>query len=189
MTLSQQKFREIVFQLLYSQDVASPDENLMIDLMMAELAVSKRNVRLAQEKVNKIKEHLAEIDSTIASVSTSYDFNRIQVVIKNILRLGVFELLFDDQIPPKVAIAEAIRLSRKFSTPESAFFVNALLDHLYQKSKGGSIDVNKIAQQSQILLQSEKIESDAAQKRALQNSEADQDESSKGPTYDMDEKN
>lgn len=135
MVLSQQKFREMVLQFLYSQDVAQPDENLMTEMMMAELAVSKSNVRLAQERVQKIRDHLKEIDSLIASVSTSYEFDRIQWVTKNILRLATFELLFDDQIPPKVAIAEAIRLSRKFNTRESASFVNALLDHLYQISQ------------------------------------------------------
>lgn len=171
MALSQQKFREIVFQLLYSQDIASPDEALMIDLMMNELTVSKRNVRLAQEKVNKIKEKLPEIDAIIRSISTSYDFNRIQIVTKNILRLGIFELLFDDNIPPKAAIAEAIRLSRKFSTPESASFANALLDHLYQAKLGTNADPEQINKQSQELIQSEQLEADAAKKKALQKDE------------------
>lgn len=138
MTLSPQKFREIVLQLLYSQDIAHPDESLMTELMMAELAISKKNVRLAQERVHMISTHFSEIDSLITSVSTSYDLDRIQIVTKNILRLAVFELFFDDQIPAKVAIAEAIRLSRKFNTPESASFVNALLDRLYQERKSSS---------------------------------------------------
>jgi len=177
MALSQQKFREIVFQLLYSQDIGRPDDALMTELMMAELAVSKKNVRLAQERIQKIQEILPEIDALIASVSTSYDFDRIQIVTKNILRLAVFELLFDDQIPHKVAIAEAIRLSRKFNTPESASFVNALLDHLYQKSQGVQVDPQKLAQQSQTLLHSEQIASDAA----LQKKEKD-------IPHDLDEK-
>lgn len=166
MALSQQKFREIVLQLLYSQDITSPNEELMVELMMAELAVSKRNVRLAQERVQKIKSLLPEIDPLIASVSTSYDFDRIQAVTKNILRIAVFELLYDDQIPHKVAIAEAIRLSRKFNTPESASFVNALLDHIYQRNHGGKADPQKLAQQSKNLFQSEQIASDAAQEQS-----------------------
>jgi N utilization substance protein B len=168
MSLSQQKFREIVLQLLYSQDITRPDEALLVELMMAELAVSKKNVRLAQERVQKIKSLLSEIDPLIASVSTSYDFDRIQVVTKNILRLAVFELLYDDQIPYKVAIAEAIRLSRKFNTPESASFVNALLDHIYQRSQGEEVDPQKLARQSKSLLQSEQMASDAAQEQSQQ---------------------
>ena len=174
MALSQQKFREIVFQLLYSQDIGRPNEALMTELMMAELAVSKKNVRLAQERVHHIQERLSEIDPLISSVSTSYDFDRIQSVAKNILRLGVFELFFDDQIPPKVAIAEAIRLSRKFNTPESASFVNALLDHLYQASLGSPVDPQQLAQRSQLLMQSEQMASDVAQEQSIEKNQADE---------------
>lgn len=187
MPLPQQKFREIVFQLLYSQDIAQPNEDLMLELMMAELAVSKKNVRSAQERAQKIKEILPEIDPLIASISTSYDFDRIQLVTKNILRLGVFELFFDDHIPPKVAIAEAIRLSRKFSTPESASFVNAVLDHLYQASQGSQTDLQKLTQQSQTLLQSEQIASHVAQEQFLQKEKEDKEESERNLPHDMDE--
>jgi N utilization substance protein B len=168
MALAQQKFREIVLQLLYSQDIAHSDEALMTELMMSELAISKRNVQLAQKRVQKIRECLSKIDPLIASVSTSYDFERIQAVTKNILRLGVFELFYDDQIPHKVAIAEAIRLSRKFNTPESASFVNAVLDHLYQASQGGSTDSQILAQRSQALMQSEQIASNVACEHSFQ---------------------
>lgn len=163
MALSQQKFREIVLQLLYSQDIKPFDEAPTIELLMEELAVSKKNVRLAQERVGCIQKHLGEIDSLISSVSTSYSFERIQSVTKNILRLGVFELFFDDRIPSKVAIAEAIRLSRKFNTPESASFANALLDHLYQKSLGHQIDPKQLAQHSRSFQKSEQIASELAQ--------------------------
>ena len=162
MALPLHKFREIVFQLLYSQTIGTPDETLMIDLIMGELAVSKKNVRLAQEKVHLIQENLPEIDRLISSVSTSYDFERIQTVTKNILRLGIFELFYDELIPPKVAIAEAIRLSRKFNTPESASFVNALLDHLYKKSLGEEGDPQQLAEFTQELAKSEKFASDIA---------------------------
>lgn len=158
MALSHQKFREIVFQLLYSHDLGHADEKVMLELMMAELAVSKKNVRSAQERVQKILQNLVNIDPLITSVSTSYSFERIQTVTKNILRLGVYELFFDDQsdrLPPKVVISEAIRLSRKFSSPESASFVNALLDHLYQASLGDKVDPEKIEEEAQALIQSE----------------------------------
>lgn len=160
MTLSQQKYREIVFQLLYSQDMGHPDEPDMVNLIMAELAISKKNVRLALDKVRQILQHLPEIDPLIASVSKSYEFERIQRVTKNILRLGVYELFFDDGIPPKVAIAEAIRLSRKFNTPESASFVNALLDHLYQKRLGCQSDPNLLEERLQAFTQSEQASLD-----------------------------
>ncbi len=166
MALPHQKFREIVFQLLYSRHLGHADEQVMLELMMAELEVSKKHVRAAQDKVQKIIEHLDRIDPLIASISTSYSFERIQTVPKNILRLGIFELFFDKTeapTPPKVVIAEAIRLSRKFNTPESASFVNALLDHLYQSSLGEKTATNEVEEQAQALLKSEK---EAAEKIA-----------------------
>lgn len=166
MALSQQKFREIVFQLLYSQDIAHSSEDSTVKLITTELAISMKNGRLAQERVALIQKKLSEIDSLITSVSTSYNFDRIQVVTRNILRLGIFEMFFDDKIPPKVAIAEAIRLSRKFNTPESASFVNALLDQLYQISLGGSTHLDKLSQHSEALESSEQRASEIAQEKS-----------------------
>lgn len=143
MSFSPQKFREIILQLLYSYDIAHPDENLMTELMMGELAVSKKNVKMAQEMVARIVHELPFIDQKISSVTTSYDFDRIQTVTRNILRVAVFELFFDPRIPPKVVIAEAIRLSRKFNTPESVSFVNGLLDNLYKKMGGDETDSSR----------------------------------------------
>lgn len=162
MAFSQQKFREMVFQLLYSQDIGHPEEEVMTHLMMAELAVTKKNVKLAQERVKQILQKLPDLDSRIASVSLSYDFNRIQTVTKNILRLGTFELFFDSTIPPKVAISEAMRLARKFGTPESASFVNALLDHLYKGSAGDQSDLGLVENKAQELIESEKLAQQAA---------------------------
>lgn len=128
-TLPPQKLREIVFQLLYSAGFGS-DESVD-EMVMQALSVTKRSVRLAQEIALKIQEKLAEIDALIIKHSESYDWDRIPRVEKTILRLGIYELLMKE-VPGKVAIAEAIRLSRKFATKESAHFINAILDTLYK---------------------------------------------------------
>ena len=131
MAFSQQKMREIVFQLLYSWDFAYGAEADMTDMIMRQLAVTKKVVRNAMEQVQLIRERRDEIDQLISGMSKSYDFPRIPRIERNVLRLGVFELFFTDGIPPKVAISEAIRLCRKFATPEAASFINAILDALY----------------------------------------------------------
>ena len=168
MSLSQQKFREIVFQLLFSEEMNDPNPENMTQLMMAELAVSKKNVKMAQEKMHKVLQKLPEIDPLIMSVSIGYEFNRIQTLTKTVLRLGVFELLFDESIPPKVAITEAMRLARKFGTPESATFVNAVLDHLYQASQGLPQNIKELEAQAKTFDQCEK----EAQAIALKATEA-----------------
>lgn len=134
MALPPQKFREIVFQILYSRDFEAGEENEMIPFMMHELKVTKRIMVDAHRKMEAIMAKQEEIDAMISLASTEYSFERISRVEKIILRLGLFELLFDTDLPPKVAIAEAIRLCRKFGTPESAHFVNAILDGIYKKN-------------------------------------------------------
>ena len=133
MALPQQKFREIVFQILFSALFEPEGANETALMLMAELKVTKRAVLEAGEKVSSILTKLDEIDEHIRLKSHEYQFERISSAEKCALRLGLFELLYDPSIPPKVVIAEAIRLTRKFGTPESAHFVNAILDAVYHE--------------------------------------------------------
>lgn len=162
MTVPRQKFRELIFQLLYSREVSDASDEAMVPLMMKELAISRKTVRQAQEHVRDIIAHQDAIDVRIASASQSYAFERIQVIERNILRLGAYELFYDDEVPAKVAIAEAIRLARKFGTPEAAAFVNALLDHLYKESTGEAADDPQLAQTIEALVESEELTKEAA---------------------------
>lgn len=132
MPLPPQKFREIVFQLLYSQDFAESDKEETAHMIMGELKVTRKALAEAQERVCLMESFFPAIDEKISLASTSYSFDRISRVEKVILRLGLFEILHDPAIPSPVAIAEAIRLARKFGTPESAHFVNAILDKVYK---------------------------------------------------------
>lgn len=145
MALPQQKFREIVFQILYSRGFDASEAEEMIPFMMHELKVTKRSMVDAHTRMDQVTAKQEEIDQIIRSVSQEYSFDRISRVEKTILRLGLFELLFDSTIPPKVAIAEAIRLCRKFGTPESAHFINAILDGVY-KTNGADAAMQPLAQ-------------------------------------------
>ncbi len=157
MALPQQKFREIVFQVLYCLELGGSAEDEIVSLIMKELQVTKRSVRLAYQQVGKILEKQQIIDETIRAISTSFSFERIQTVEKNILRLSIYELLFDDQLPKKVVIAEGMRLARKFGTPESANFVNALLDAVYKDTLGESKDLEAIKLLAETLEKNEEI--------------------------------
>jgi N utilization substance protein B len=131
MPLPPQKFREAVLQILYSYDFESSAEEI-IPFMMQELKTTRKAMFEAEARVKQILEKAPEIDGKISLASTEYTFDRISRVERTILRLSLFELLFDKNIPSKVVIAEAIRLCRKFGTPESSQFVNAILDGVYK---------------------------------------------------------
>lgn len=162
MTVPMQKFREAVFQMLYSYDLGEASDDAMIRLIMEELAITKKTAYQVQERVQKIRAHLPQIDTLIADASVSYEFERIQSVERNVIRLGLYELLFDNEIPPKVAISEALRLARKFGTKEAASFVNAILDVHYKRSLGEKPDNNLVERSAQELAESERITREAA---------------------------
>ena len=132
MVVPQRKFREIVFQMVYSRDLNDDADAKVLSSMLDQFVVTRKVLHHAFAKVEKIFGIADEIDTLISKFSKDYDFKRISRVERNILRLGVFELKYEGEIPPKVAIAEAIRLSRKFGTPEGGAFVNAVLDAIFQ---------------------------------------------------------
>jgi N utilization substance protein B len=134
MALSRQKFREIVFHLLYCQDFSEASGEDMVPFMMREFFIPRKTVAEALELKEKVMEKRDEVDQLIRKASENYAFERITRVELNILRLALFELLKTD-IPPKVVLSEAIRLSRKYGGPEGAAFVNAILDKIYQETQ------------------------------------------------------
>ncbi|HXF29430.1 MAG TPA: transcription antitermination factor NusB, partial [Chlamydiales bacterium] len=112
MALPPQKFREAVFQILYSHAFGVLSDEI-ISFMMQELKTTRRAMTDAQGRVNQIVEKTGELDALITAASTEYSFERISGVEKTILRLGLYEIMFDSAIPAKVAIAEGVRLCRK----------------------------------------------------------------------------
>ncbi len=93
--------------------------------VLPEVMASCHQVQVNQEKIDKALQRHTE---------GQYAWERIPAVERAVLRLGAYELCHaDSKVPPKVALAEAIRLARKFSTRESARFVNAVLDAIYQE--------------------------------------------------------
>jgi len=144
MTLPIKKFREVVFLLLYSTDMSDAESSDMIEMLSKELKISKSHIRKAYDQMILVKAKQAEIDALVAAETVSYEFKRIHTVERNILRLGLYELLHNDEIPPKVAITEAMRLGKKFGTPASVAFINAIMDHLYKLNQGETSDLKDV---------------------------------------------
>ena len=144
MAVAPQKLREATFQMLYSYDLSRTTDDAIVELLSNELTLPKSVLRNVQQRVMEIRSHLKEIDALIAQTSHSYEFDRIQTVEKNILRLGAFELLHDPSIPQKVVFAECMRLATKFGTKESSAFINAILDAIVKKRDGTAVDSGEI---------------------------------------------
>jgi N utilization substance protein B len=96
-----------------------------------ELCPAKEKVKqFAQPLIEGMLAHLPEIDERIRRYAENYEFRRISAVDRNVLRLGIYEMFFRDDIPPVVSINEAIELAKEFGGPDSGRFVNGILDHV-----------------------------------------------------------
>jgi len=82
--------------------------------------------------VEGVAKHIEQIDELLETHSVGWTLDRMPAVDRNILRIGAYELLFDDQVPDVVAVSEAVALARDLSTDESPTFVNGLLARLLQ---------------------------------------------------------
>lgn len=81
-----------------------------------------------------ILEHMEELDEIIKHYAVDWEISRIGGAERNILRLGLFEMLYDEKLPPAVVINEAIELTKRYGSPEASGFVNGILD---KKAKEG----------------------------------------------------
>jgi N utilization substance protein B len=123
--------REAAIQFLYQFDVHKPanlEEALAGFWKQTEEPPNVRD--FANDLLRGALEKLPEIDAKIRTLADNWDFERLAVVDRNILRLAVYEMLYRPEIPPVVSINEAIEIAKKFSTAESGKFVNGLLDRV-----------------------------------------------------------
>lgn len=82
--------------------------------------------------VSLLDEHLDEIDALLQDHISNWRIERLAAIDRNILRLGVAELRYEEEIPGKVAITEAIRLAERYGTDDSGAFVNGVLDSVFR---------------------------------------------------------
>lgn len=129
--------RELAIQALYQLDLRGDQIKNEIDDFCKKSTEKEDIYKFAVSLVNGCRAHLTEIDEKISHVTEHWELRRMAIIDKNILRLGVHELLHRNDIPPKVSINEAIELAKKFSTKNSGTFVNGILDKIYTQYGNG----------------------------------------------------
>jgi transcription antitermination protein NusB len=122
--------REVVLQLLYQQDqnanMSLEDVRLFLRRRLRDEALEKWGEELYRGAVT----HRTAIDERLSAVAENWRIDRMAVVDRNILRLGVYELLYCHETPPSVTINEAVELAKRYGTKDSPAFVNGLLDRV-----------------------------------------------------------
>jgi len=124
--------RELALQFLYQIDITKDKADSTLEGFWQEHKVSNSIKEFALQIISGITSNLEEVDKLISKYTQNWQLKRMAVIDRNILRLGCFELLFLDDVPPKVSINEAIELAKKYGDLESSKFVNGILDKIHK---------------------------------------------------------
>jgi N utilization substance protein B len=122
-------------------DVGGQSAEEVLRLAKINIKASEEVWNLAREKLLGIVENLAQIDENLREFTKEWgDIERLTYIDRNILRIATYELLYEDETPTGVIIAEAVKLAESYGTENSARFVNGVLSNLAKKLRGNGAD-------------------------------------------------
>lgn len=127
--------REKVLQALYAHEISRDPIEPIIEYVGAELKKDPPTFEFARRLVAKVLETGEELDAIIRKRVANWEFSRLALIDRVILRMCICELLYFEDIPPKVSINEAIEIARRYSTEKSDKFVNGVLDSVLDDLK------------------------------------------------------
>jgi transcription antitermination protein NusB len=126
--------REKVLQILYAYEMNK--ESLQpLSLEVLKDVTDDTDRTFAQELIRKVLSNIEDLDEKIIKRVTNWEMNRIALIDKILLRIGICELLYFPDIPPKVSINESIEIAKDYSTAGSAKFINGILDAVLADEK------------------------------------------------------
>jgi N utilization substance protein B len=124
------KARELALKMLYQMEVNQDAPEKALDKYVTVFPYQDDIVSYARFLLSGVKKELADVDRCIEKASEHWKLSRITYVDKNIIRVAVFEMLYSTDVPPKVAIDEALELAKKFGSEDSKDFINGVLDKI-----------------------------------------------------------
>ena len=134
------KAREFAIQVLFHQEFSPEGPDEAFSLIKDNFDSVKSGRDFSVMLIKGVYEKKNILDGLISGASRNWKLSRMPHLEKCILRLAVFEILFIEEIPPKVSIDEAVELGKKFSGEESGSFINGVLDNIYNSLiKNGSL--------------------------------------------------
>ena len=123
------KSRESALQVLYQWDIEQPDDQKGAHFR-EHLSLKEEKDPFLEQIIQGVLEHCQEIDCLIERYSENWRLNRIAPIDRTILRMAIFELLFCEDIPPKVTLNEAVDLGKRYGSEHSGSFINGILDRI-----------------------------------------------------------
>jgi N utilization substance protein B len=124
--LERTRARRQALQILYQRDITGESVSRILGVKSYSLEDGEPD-EYCREVVSGVERYLEAIDETIGEVSENWVVSRMPLVDRNILRIATYEILFDAQVPPSVAINEAVELAKVYGGDDSSKFVNGVL--------------------------------------------------------------
>ena len=126
------KARIIALQIIYAQEFDGSDIKTTFDNMLDPKDKPEDGVINYSQHLSLLTiQHLQETDKLIKKRSKNWDFDRIAIMDRLILRMSLTEMIYEDAVPPKVSITEGVEIAKQFSTSDSSSFINGILDAVY----------------------------------------------------------
>ncbi|MBN2802858.1 MAG: transcription antitermination factor NusB [Deltaproteobacteria bacterium] len=132
---TRRRAREVVLQMLFQLEASGNSPQQVISSFKSSFGDSELPDDYSNKFFNSIAGDIPSLDDTIKKASDNWRLERMSRVDRNIMRMGVFELIFEPETPIKIVINEAVELAKKFGTEESASFVNGVLDRIAKEKK------------------------------------------------------
>ncbi len=123
--------REVALQALYAQELNGYSLAQVTADVIDAADISQELKDFARRLFELSVIHQEELDNFIKSKSENWDFERIAIIDRLVIRMAICEFLYFDDVPPKVSITEAIEIAKKYSTDDSSSFVNGILDAVF----------------------------------------------------------
>jgi transcription antitermination protein NusB len=125
-------------QALFEWDFNNKQEDLkqVVQKLLGEFAGGVEDPQFAVDLALGVRDNMEEIDKIIAETAPEWPVDQITIVDRNVLRVGIYELMFLKDVPPKVAINEAVEMGKVFAGGSSGKFVNGVLGTLYKNMSG-----------------------------------------------------
>lgn len=127
--------RMIALQTLYEYDIANHPPKEILQRHAEERNLHPKVVEYAEELVLGVRDHLADIDAHIQSAAREWPLQQMARIDKNILRLAIYEILFNNTVPAKAAINEAVELAKLFGSNTSGRFINGVLGTIFNRAQ------------------------------------------------------
>lgn len=127
--------REIALQVLYQRELNCVEVEEALNLFRNNFEVWKGAMDFSERLVKGVEEHREDLDRVIEHYSSNWKVDRMAHVDRTILRIATYELLYCNDIPPRVAINEAIDIGKKFGSEDSGAFINGILDKVRSEER------------------------------------------------------